>query len=149
MKKEVGFSIAVPIAFPEPDTKYLESAYCKCSIGGTYEKFIGLVLVLATIVLASCANDESLFDSIVGTWKNDGTLGTTVLVLNNDNTVVRTVTLLSVVGDAKNGTWTSNSTSITITWSDNSTEAYAYTFSSDNNEMTLTSGGISTTYTRD
>ena len=113
------------------------------------KKFIGLVLVLATIVLASCANDESLFDSIVGTWKNDGTLGTTVLVLNNDNTVVKTVTLLSVVGVAKNGTWTSNSTSITITWSDNSTEAYAYTFSSDNNEMTLTSGGISTTYTRD
>jgi hypothetical protein len=111
------------------------------------KKFIGLILALVMIALAGCANDESLFDPIVGTWKSEG-IGTTVLVLNNDKTVVETYTLVGAVGVTKSGTWSSDSTNITRTWSDNSTDTDAYTFSSSNSEMTLTAGGISVTYTR-
>lgn len=111
------------------------------------KKFSGFILVLAMIGLVGCANDESLFDPIVGTWKNEG-IGTTVLVLNRDNTVVETYSVADIVGSEKSGTWSSDSTSITITWSDDTIETRAYTFSSDHDEMTLTGDGSSLTYTR-
>lgn len=112
------------------------------------KKFSGFILVLAMIGLVGCANDKSLFDPIVGTWKNEGTLGTTVLVLNRDNTVIETYSVADIVGSEKSSTWSSDSTSITITWEDGTIETRAYTFSSDNNEMSLTGGGSSLTYTR-
>ncbi|MFA6857557.1 MAG: hypothetical protein WCR31_10130 [Treponema sp.] len=55
------------------------------------------------IALAGCASDESLFDPIVGTWKSGG-IGTTVLVLNNDKTVLETYTIVGAVGVTKSGT---------------------------------------------
>jgi len=116
-------------------------------------KLISLAIVafVSVAVLVGCAQDVSVIQPIVGTWQNDKVLGSyTTIVLNNDASTTQTITVLGVVGITSNGTWTSNDTTITRTWSDGSTDVKYYTFADSNKQMTLSDsvGGAAITYTR-
>lgn len=112
------------------------------------KKFIGLAIALVAIIaLAGCPRDVSIFEPIVGTWEHSGIVKTGI-VYTNDAKVIRTVTALDAVSVVTKGTWKSDSSTITTTWSDDSVTTATYTFSSDNKEMTLVTGVVSLTYTR-
>lgn len=114
------------------------------------KRFIGFGLVLAVVVaFAGCSQDVSILEPVVGTWDSTGIVGTR-MVFNRDDSCVQTNTLLGVVQYTKTGTWDSDDDTITRTWSDESVDVLYYSLSSNNDELTVsvTSGGVSTTYDR-
>jgi hypothetical protein len=114
------------------------------------KRFIGLGLTLVLMaVLGGCSQDSSILDPVVGTWDSTGIIGTR-MVYNRDDSCVETNTILGAVQYTKTGTWTSNDDSITRTWSDDSSDVLYYSLSSGDDEMTisLSPGGVSTTYER-
>jgi hypothetical protein len=108
------------------------------------------VIVIVTMVLFSSCTLTSIFNPIVGVWENT-TLGvTTNYDFNANGTSVGTVTVLSV-GVSSTGTWSSDSTALTMTWLGSSDEQVdLYSFSEGNTIMTLTpeGGGLVREFTR-
>jgi hypothetical protein len=106
------------------------------------------IAVLFALLLGSCNFFGSLVNPIIGTWETT-ILGVTVSsVFNTDGTFTDTNSL-GVVGVTESGTWTSDSSTITKTWPDNSTDSLSYSFNSDNSEMVLAAnGGLAVTYQR-
>lgn len=108
-----------------------------------------VVVLIASIALAGC-NLLSQESAIIGTWE-DTILGvTTTYVFNGDGSAVGT-TSMSGVGVSTNGDWSSDSTTLTISW-DGSTEddVSNYSFNGDATTMTLSppGGGLSRTFAR-
>ncbi len=107
------------------------------------------IAVLFALLLGGCNFFGSLVNPIIGTWETT-ILGVSVSsVFNTDGTFTDTNSL-GVIGMTENGTWTSDSTTITKTWSDESIDSLSYSFNSDNSEMVLalTPGGLAITYSR-
>ncbi len=99
------------------------------------KKNIGVIVLLA-LLLGSCSLVETILNPVIGTWETT-ILGLTVTsVFNADDTFTDTNSLGSL-GVTESGTWTSDSTTITKTWSDESTDEFTYSFNSDNTEMNL------------
>lgn len=99
------------------------------------KKLIGIALV-AALFIGSCNFLGSIINPVIGTWETT-ILGVTVTsVFNADHTFTDTNSLGSV-GVTQNGTWTSDSSTITKTWSDDTTDDYSYSFNSDKSEITL------------
>ena len=113
-------------------------------------KKLAVIILVGMLVISSCALTE-LLNPIVGTWE-DTILGTTTRYdFNSDGTALRTVTVFDVLGSTTAGTWTSDSTTLTTTWSGSSDENVDYySFSEGNSIMTLTpeAGGVVYTFTR-
>jgi hypothetical protein len=110
---------------------------------------LAIVAFVSIAVLVGCSQDSSVLQPIVGTWSVT-TLGIpTTVVFNNDATTVETTTVLGI-SVTKTGTWTSNDTTITRTWSDGSTNVKYYTFADSNNQLVLSDSadGVAITYTR-
>ncbi len=112
------------------------------------KKFAAIAIV-AMLVISSCTL-TTILNPIVGVWENT-TLGvTTRYDFNANGTSVGTVTVLSI-GVATNGTWSSDSTALTMTWLGSSEEQVdLYSFSEGNTIMTLTpaGGGLVREFTR-
>jgi hypothetical protein len=110
---------------------------------------LAIVAFVSIAVLVGCSQDSDVFQPIVGTWSVT-TLGIpTTIVFNKDASTVETTTILGISA-TKTGTWTSNDTTITRTWSDGSTDVKYYTFADSNNQMILSASadGVAITYTR-
>jgi len=109
------------------------------------------LLLIAVAVLAGCVHTKniigSVFNPIVGTWVSSSMGVDTRITFNADKTCTQTVTVLGV-GTTKNGTWDSNETVITRTWSDHAVDYHYYTFNSDTTEMTqsMSAEGLATIY---
>jgi len=112
-------------------------------------KKFAVIAVIAMLVISGCAL-TALINPIIGSWENT-TIGiTTEYDLNSDGTGLRTVTLLGV-GVVTPGTWSSDSTTLTMTWSGSTEDQVAYyAFNGDNSIMTLTpaGGGLISEFTR-
>jgi hypothetical protein len=113
------------------------------------KRLFGLLVILS-VFFVGCSNDSSIFEPLVGTWKADNAIGSTVLVLNNDDTAVQTYTLVNDFGTTKSGTWSSNDDTVTRTWSSSDVDTDYYSLSSNNSVLTLSStpNGTATVYER-
>jgi len=113
------------------------------------KRLFGLLVILS-VFFVGCSNDSSIFEPLVGTWKANNAIGTTVLVLNKDDSAVQTYTLINDVGTTKSGTWTSNDNTVTRTWSSSDIDTDYYSLSSNNSKLTLskTPDGTATVYER-
>ncbi|HHU37314.1 MAG TPA: hypothetical protein GXZ47_08805 [Treponema sp.] len=109
---------------------------------------IALIVMITLVAITGCPKDVSLTDPIVGTWEDEYLLGKTKLVFNNDDTTVEIITLIDADVVTRNGTWTSNDTTITRTWSGTSSDTLTYLLTNHNKEMSLTSSvtGVSGTF---
>jgi hypothetical protein len=108
-----------------------------------------VIAVLFALVLGSCNFFGSIVNPVIGTWDTT-ILGVSVSsVFNADGTFTDTNSLGSV-GVTENGTWTSDSPTLTKIWSDESSDTYTYSFNSDKSEMTLSHNplGAAITYSR-
>ena len=114
--------------------------------------------LLAVILLAGCesvglveneGNVEIVVNPLVGAWESDSTAGAAeqVIELNANGDVQRTDTVEGVETTTE-GTWTSNDTTLTITWDDESVAMYSYVLDVDESTLTLFVGGFSRTYHR-
>jgi len=112
-------------------------------------KKFAVIAVIAMLVISGCAL-SALINPIIGTWENTTSVLTTKYDLNSDGTSLRTLTALGV-GVVTTGIWSSDSTTLTMTWA-GSTEDQVdyYAFNSDNSIMTLTpaGGGLVSEFTR-
>jgi len=113
------------------------------------KRLFGLLIILS-VFFVGCSNDSSIFEPLVGTWKADNAIGTTVLVLNKDDTAVQTYTLINDVGTTKSGSWTSTDSTVTRTYSSSDVDIDYYSLSSNNSVLTLskTPNGTATVYER-
>jgi hypothetical protein len=114
------------------------------------KRTIGLATLIAlTLALAGCNWLGSIVNPIIGTWETT-VLGVTVNAVFNADATCTETNSLGQVGVSRNGTWTSDATTLSKTWADGSVESYVYSFNSDNTRMTLapSSGGLSLTYDR-
>jgi hypothetical protein len=112
------------------------------------KKLIGALLV-SLAVLMSCDSVGTIFNPLIGTWEMTVLGVKTTLVFHTDKTCTEATTVADVVGVSKAGTWTSDSSTVTRTWSDASTDTYSYSFNSDKSSLTLSpSAGILMVYSR-
>ena len=101
------------------------------------KKTTGILVALAVAMLLVGRNAVgTLFNPIIGTWQANVLPVSVEVVYDADGTCTETNSL-GASGVTKNGTWTSDSSTITSTWSDDSNSVYTYSFNSDNTEMTL------------
>jgi len=86
------------------------------------------------------------FSPIVGTWETSVIL-TLTRTYNSNGTFTETE-MLGDLGTIRDGTWTSTSTTITKTYSDDSVSSFTYSFNADKTEMTLSAipDGMAITY---
>ena len=112
------------------------------------KRAIGL-MILAIGLFAGCNLVGSIFEPIIGSWETD-ILGVTVSSTFHANGTAVETNSLGELGITRTGTWVSDSEFITLTWADDSTDEYSYSFNADHSEMTLApkAGGFSTTYER-
>ncbi len=113
-------------------------------------KSIGFAILLAALMsIVACNAIGSLINPVIGTWQTN-VLGVTVSAIFNADGSCTETNSLGQVGLTRSGTWTSASSIITKTWSDETVDSYTYSFNSDKSEMTLapSGGGLSLTYTR-
>lgn len=106
-----------------------------------------LVAIAVAMLLVGCNAVGTLFNPIIGTWQADVLAISAEVVYDADGTCTETNSL-GASGVSKNGTWTSDSSTITSTWSDESSSSYTYSFNSDSTEMTLGYDLGSITYSR-
>lgn len=113
------------------------------------KKLIGLALVLliTMVFFVGCPQDVNPFEPIVGTWKIGSGAANTVLLLKNNYTMEETGTL-GIFGSTKEGTWESDSTTVTFTFEGGTEEIWDYELMAKNEELKLSSGVIIKTYTR-
>lgn len=107
-----------------------------------------VVALIASIAFAGC-NLLSQESAIIGTWE-DTLLLTTTYVFNGDGSAVGTASVAGV-GVSTNGNWSSDSTTLTISWDESEDDSvYYYSFNSDASTMTLAppGGGLSRTFVR-
>ena len=108
-----------------------------------------IIAIISLAAFVGCAQDSDVFQPLVGSW-GVTTLGIpTTIVINKDGTTVETTTALGI-SVTKSGTWTSNDSTITRTWSDGSKDVKYYTFADSNDKLVLSDsvGGVAITYTR-
>jgi hypothetical protein len=99
------------------------------------KRTIGIAVLLA-LMLSGCNTLGSIINPVIGTWETT-IIGVTVSsVFNTDGTFTDTNSL-GTVGVTANGTWTSNSTTITKLWSDETVDTFSYSFNSNKSEMVL------------
>ena len=112
------------------------------------KKFIA-VSVFVMLVLAGCDLTGPLFDPIVGTWEVSVLGVTTTIVFNSDRTSTTTQTVLGI-GVSSSGTWASDGSTITRSWTGESDVIDFYSFNSNRSAMTLSpeAGGLAATFTR-
>jgi hypothetical protein len=105
--------------------------------------------ILVLVVFFGCDAFGSIFNPVIGDWEATVVGVTTTNMHHADGTCSETSSLLGI-GVSKTGTWESDGTLLTRTWSGDSPEVLYYTFSSNKKQMTLSSapGGVSVTYTR-
>jgi len=106
-----------------------------------------VVAVLAVILFAGCESVGNIFNPIVGTWESSIWFPDQVIDFERDGDVRQTDSI-GDIGGTKEGNWTSNDSTITITWDDASSDVYSYNLNSNNSELTLTQSGGSRTYDR-
>lgn len=95
------------------------------------------VAALVMLGLSGCSLFVTLFNPVVGTWEYTGLFGVTTATFQSDKTVVETWTV-GDLGFSKSGIWSSEGTTLTITWSDSSIDTYTYLVSPDRSQMTVT-----------
>ena len=114
------------------------------------KKYIGIAL-LVVLGFSSCQQAAQLFNPVIGTWELNVVGVVTRDVFQTDGTTTQTVTV-GGIGVAKTGTWTSDGSLLTRTWSspDSGSDVHAYSFNSDKSKMYLTPvpDGISVTFNR-
>ena len=113
------------------------------------KKFIGLALVvmIALVAFTGCPQDVNPLEPIVGTWQIGPDGASTVLLLKSNHDMVETGTL-GIFGSSVEGTWTSNSDTVTFNYAGGTDKTWNYELMSKNEELKLSSGINSKTYTR-
>lgn len=111
-------------------------------------RFFMISAVAITMTLTGCNVVGSIINPIVGTWETTIGIVAVTETYNADGSFSETNSLGSL-GITSVGTWKNDSQLLTKTWTGSGdTTVYTYSFNSDKTVMTLASGGISLSYTK-
>jgi len=106
------------------------------------------VVCIVALLLAGCDLLGLAPNPLVGVWQTN-LFGTVTYEFKSNGEFVETIELGFSDPETIHGTWTSDSTKITLTYN-SQTESVLYSFNSDKSTLTLTpvGGGLSVTFVR-